>query len=333
MRILLVGIDAPAHVGRFLLRAARDLGHESLFLSSDDAHAGPGIPRRLLWKLSRRPWAIRGFNEELLARAESWGPQVVLTTGQAPLLAQTLRHLADRKVVTANYSTDDPWNPGHRAGWFLRALPAYHHVFTPRRSTIHDFQGLGCRHVSWMPFAYAPDVHHRVATSHRSDIAFIGGADRDRVPWIEALATEGFDLSLWGAYWGRFPKLRPFWKGFADPQGMREVLSGTRVALTLMRQANRDSHCMRSYEVAAIGAPILAEDTTDHRNLYGPPGEAALYFSSRDEMLAQARWLVANPREGAAMGERAQARLRASPNTYADRLNDMLHLATQAPLL
>ena len=49
---------------------------------------------------------------------------------------------------------------------------------------------------------------------------------------------------------------------------------------------------MRTYELAAMGACILAEDTPEHRAILGEDGVAAVYFKSVPEMLERTSELL-----------------------------------------
>ena len=62
---------------------------------------------------------------------------------------------------------------------------------------------------------------------------------------------------------------------------IRAASASAKVCLCLVRRANRDGHTMRSFEAAAIGGCILAEDTADHREIFGPEDYAARYFRER----------------------------------------------------
>jgi spore maturation protein CgeB len=232
------------------------------------------------------------------------------------------------KVCCANFLTDDPWNHAHRAAWFLEALPNYDFVFTPRRANVANLQTLGCRVVHYLPFAYAPEVHFPEAVSDRergqfqSDVMFAGGADADRVPYFEALREAALRLALYGHDWQKHSKLGSCFRGHADPATLRKAVAGAKICLCLIRHANRDSHAMRSYEVPAIGGIILAEETDDHKQMFGEEG--ALYFRNIPEMISKAKWLVAHEAEARQMAARAHARITGGANTYRDRLQSIL---------
>jgi spore maturation protein CgeB len=78
---------------------------------------------------------------------------------------------------------------------------------------------------------------------------------------------------------------------------------------------------MRTFEMAAIGTCILAEDTDEHRAILG---DEAIYFTTPDEMVARCRELLADDDRRAALAAAARRRITTGPNTYADRLGKML---------
>ena len=327
MRLLIVGKDQPGHVGQFFYEAAIAEGWEVRILNVARAMNGNKWLRRVQWRLFRKPLRLNEFSEEVVREGKLFKPDIVLTTGSGALNAVSLMALRSRGIRLLNFSTDDPWNQHHRSRWFFEALCYYDHIYTPRRSNLDDLRGLGCRAISWLPFAYDPSIHYSEPNSDQgwsSDVAFVGGADRDRVPAMAALIAEKHDVSLWGGYWERFRETRSASQGFADPMTLRKVISSTRCALTLVRRSNRDGHAMRTYEVAAMGAPCLAEDTSEHREILGEEGKSVMYFSSAKELLAKSRWLVNNSQEGAKLGRELRLRICSGQNTYADRLKTII---------
>jgi spore maturation protein CgeB len=330
-RVLIVGNPAPFHVGAHFANAARTLGCQVTFADSTTAYSGNFFARKLSWHLfGRRPAKLRKFSEDVLELA-SKPKTLLLATGIAPLNGSTLRSLRERGVTTANFLTDDPWNPAHRAKWFLHALPDYDFIFTPRRANMDQLREHGCREVSYLPFAYAPEIHFpeqptdSEAAPLKSDIMFAGGADRDRVPSFVALAKSGMDVALFGHDWQKHRQLRRHFRGRADPSLLRKAVGAAGVCPCVVRRANRDGHAMRSYEVPAMKGVILAEQTDDHRQIFGDEGDCALFFSGTAELVEKAKWLLAHQAEAYAMAKRACERVTAGKNTYRDRLEEILN--------
>ncbi len=333
-RVLVVGNPDRIHVGAHLVAGARTLGCAVQLCDTSHAFAAPWPVARLNWWLrGHYPSRLRAFSAEVLELCRSWRPAVLLATGLAPLQRETLAAIGKLGVVRLNYLTDDPWNPALRAPWFLRGLAEYDLVCSPRRANLPDLERAGCRQVAYLPFAYNPATHFAEPPAtpfeHKRfdcDLLFAGGADSDRLPVALALIRAGFKLALYGGYWDRHPVTQPFAHGHADPATMRKAAGGARVALCLVRRANRDGHVMRSYELPAMGACMLTEDTPEHRELFGAEGEATLYFCTTEMLLEKLRWLLANPAERTRLASAAHSRIVAGANTYADRLRAVLEL-------
>jgi len=333
-RLLIVGNSDPIHVGAHLLQAAHTLGIEAEIVDTGAAFAAPRLLVALSWRLrGHRPPRLEAFGRAVVERCRALRPTALLATGLAPLDGSTMQMIGRMGVARINFLTDDPWNAAHEAPWFIRTLPTYDLVCSPRRANLADLERAGCRQVAYLPFAYNPATHFAepLATPVERerldcDLFFAGGADSDRLPLVSALIRAGFSLALYGGYWERYPITKPFARGHADPATMRKAAGSARVALCLVRRANRDGHVMRSYELPAMGACMLTEDTPEHRELFGAEGEATLYFCTTEMLLDKLRWLLANPAERTRLASAAHSRIVAGANTYADRLRAVLEL-------
>jgi spore maturation protein CgeB len=257
----------------------------------------------------------------------------VLATGLVPLNADALSALGQMGVRRLNYLTDDPWNPTLRSGWSLQALRQYDHVFTVRRANQADLVQHGCRNVTYVPFGFDRDLFFPESADHSdacqlaADVLFVGGADRERVPYVAALRQLGISVAVYGDYWSRYPETRAMHRGYGDIISLRKATSAANVNLCLVRRANRDGQVMRSYEAAAIGACMLVEDTPEHRELFGADGEAVVYFQTIDDMLGRLRQLLKTPDERARLRRAVLRRMQAGQHTYDDRLQRMLRVA------
>jgi spore maturation protein CgeB len=106
----------------------------------------------------------------------------------------------------------------------------------------------------------------------------------------------------------------------------RLALGGAKIALGLLRSANRDQHTMRTFEIPACGAFLCAPRTDEHQAILHEGAEAA-FFDNPDELKSQVMRYLTNDEarvQVAAAGRRA---LTQGTNTYADRIVEMLALA------
>ncbi len=327
MSILIVGNDGGTNIGRSLIQAAHALGLTAELADSAAAYAAPRAIARVNWWLrGRRPTHLGTFSAAVRDRCRRMRPSVLIATGLAPIDAATLRDVRALGVTTVNFLTDDPWNPAFRSTWFLDALPFYDRVFSPRRSNIGDLVHHGCPFVDYLPFGFdpalffpeAPPVSDRPRYS--ADVFFAGGADADRRPFLAALLAAGFTVSLYGAYWERYPETRRAARGHGHPQELRYAISEARVCLGLVRRVNRDGHAMRSIEVPAAAGCFLAERTDEHLEIFGPDDEAVTYFDDVRGMVQAVARLVGDESRRRRLAARAHAIIRDGAFTYADRL-------------
>ena len=336
--VLIVGNDGGTNVGASLVRAARTLGIPVELADARAAFDAPKAVARFNWWLrGRRPARLESFSASVVARWRVRQPAALIATGLAPLDARALEDARRRGMPTTVFLTDDPWNPAFRSTWFLEALPLYDHVFTPRRSNIGDLERHGCPRVEFLPFGFDPDLFFpdpppaAEQSQYASDVFFAGGADHDRRPFLAALVAAGFDVALYGDYWGRFAETRRITRGHATPTQLRHGIAAAKVCLGLVRRANRDGHAMRSIEVPAAGGCLLVERTREHEELFGADGEAVVYFDDIDGMVRATRQLVGDEPRRRRLASRAHEIVWRGGHTYADRLQRLMgHVAEPA---
>jgi spore maturation protein CgeB len=331
--LLVTGASGGTNVGQSLFEGARTLGLNVAFLDTRLATDGPKLWVKVSWHLlGRRPARLTRFSEMAVAECERLRPRYFLSVGMAPVKADAVHRIRRLGTTTINFLTDDPWNPTHRSRWGLHALSEYDRIASPRRANLAQLRTLGRSQVCYVPFGYDPRHCFPQPPDEglASDVIFVGGADADRVPWIGKLVGTGARVALYGSYWDRYDETRGVGRGQVGPEIIRGATSSAKIALCLVRRANRDGHVMRSMEIPAIGACMLAEDTEEHRELFGRDGDAVCYFRTPTEMVERAEKLLASERERQRLRDVAHARITGGRHTYADRLQTMLSEASVA---
>lgn len=340
MRLLIVGNRGGTNIGGSFERAATGLGFEARLVESRLAiEASWWVQKLNWWFLGRRPAHLGQFGQSVLEICRQFQPACLVATGMAPLKKEILEEIKRLGTHTMNYLTDDPWNFSHHASWFLKALAVYDHLFSVRRSNLKDLKNTGSPKVSYLPFGYDPEVFftETLTLEERkrlgAEVFFAGGADWDRLPYISALIKSGFQVALYGDYWNRFKETRNHVRGYADPETLRKAIQASKVALCLVRRANRDGNSMRTFEIPAIGTCMLTEDTEEHREIFGEEGKAVVYFKTVDEMIEKLRWLLNHDAERRRLAETAHQLIVKGKHTYKDRLIAMLNtVKEQTPL-
>ena len=298
-----------------------------------DTKSASDAPRWLVstsWHmLGHRPPHLGAFSRRVVDICRAHRPDVLLTTGSAPIRANALREIASLGVRRLNYSTDDPWSKVQRSRWLFDSLLEYDTIFSPRRANLADLRALDRPTVQYLPFAFDPALHYprrteKIEDSIASEVLFVGGADPDRVAILRGLVDEGFDLALYGGYWDRYPTTKRAARGIASPDIIREATYAAAVCLCLVRKSNRDGHVMRSFEIPALGGCMLIEDTEEHRAMFGDEAQAVLYFRDAVELSTKLRWLLSHPSQRATLSSVAARQVATQENTYQARLAAML---------
>jgi spore maturation protein CgeB len=334
--IIIVGGESGTNIGIVFKEIALRLKLDPILLLSVEAYQAWKPIEKINWYLNGRyPTKLNSFSQRVIDSCVNLAPEYLLTTGTAPVNVQSLQVMDKMGIVKLNFLTDDPWNPAHYAPWFLKALPHYDIVFCPRRAAIDDLLNLGCRRVEYLPFGYDPDLFYPQSldpldsTNPAPDIMFAGGADRDRIPYISTLIEAGFNVDLYGSYWERYRETKHITKGQADVPTLLRAIQNAKIALCVVRHANRDGHCMRTFEVPAIGTCMLTEDTAEHREIFGSEGEAVVYFKDLAEMVQKTQWLLDHDEERQRLAQNAHLLVMQGQHTYQDRLNTMISVASQ----
>ncbi|MFO0013466.1 MAG: glycosyltransferase [Planctomycetota bacterium] len=325
--LVILGERGEQHLGTHFQEAASALGITSSLLDAGRAVGHPFV-YRIWWRLFRSLPRSGRYSRWVVEECRRLRPSLVLAVGRVPLRAQGLEALRRTGTVTANFATDDPWNPMYRKRWLLESMAAYDWIFTPRRRNIEQFKNLGVRNVEYMPFGYSPALHERSttlseddATSEGADVLYVGGCDTDRIPYLQALNAAGFSMCIYGGRWERVPDLKAWVRGIGGMREIQDAVQSSKVTLVLPRHANRDGHVMRTFETAAAGGCMLVEDTPEHRQLLGSEPVRVSFFQGLDDLVTQVRRLVGD----AALRQRLRDALqdhivRGGQNRYQDRL-------------
>jgi len=342
MRILYAETTAHYPSSAHFLEALRDMATrgecEYHFLDeSNYISARRWLAERAACRLMRRPpRGQRDLNRALLHEAVSFRPDVILIGKGACFAPGTLRAVrAATGASLINWATDDPFNRAAGTRSLRDSIPLYDLYVCTKRAVMADIERAGCRRVAYVRFAYKPQVHFPEAPSTADerarfgcDVGFVGGCDRDRGPYFEALvaALPHLRINFFGRYYDRFPRLKPYWRSMANGRDFRLAVSGARISLNLVRRANRDDHVMRTFEVPACGGFMLAERTPAHEQLFAEDREAA-FFSSPDEMVAKVNEWLKRDEDRIRVAAAGRRRIVEGGNTYSDRLDELLAVA------
>jgi spore maturation protein CgeB len=307
MTIVIMGNTGETHVAHSLLRAAHDMRLPATLFGAEAAWSSFRILNALSWRLrDKLPPFDALLERRVLNYVKGERSGILITTGLTPFKRRSVETSRDLGVVCLHFSTDDPWNPSHKARWHHDALKSYDIVFTSRRRNIDDLLALPCRQVHYLPFAYDPHLIDGSGgqTAFETEVLFVGGADNDRACFFGRYLAAGGPIKLDGAYWEQYRELRPATLGRMPPDKVAAMTRSAKVNLVLVRRANRDGHVMRSFEAAALGGCLAVEHTDEHQEIFGSDGETVRFFRSPQEAAAVCGALLRDGSERARLSSR-----------------------------
>ncbi len=330
-RVLILGEDTPGALMHSYATAFRQLGAAVSTYCLSRAFRGDvnAIAARIANRIAPTVLENR-FNARLLADVGEMPIDVALVLKGERISPATIAELRRRTgAAWANFYPDDPFSDlrSNRLAFGPSTLRAYDHCFTFARNLLAQYVSIGVSRVSWLPFARDPDQHAPVASQAETefDIIFAGNLDAERVRWLEQSAAS-FKLAIFGEHTrAAVPRRSSLSNASFFPaaygRALPQALARGAISLNVMRQQNRFSHNMRSFESLACGIFTLSQRTMELETMFRENEEVA-FVDAPDAMLERvAYWL---PRHDERRKIAAAGYERVRNDTYYERARTIL---------
>jgi spore maturation protein CgeB len=256
------------------------------------------------------------------------------------LISKSLvQELKFRSRFVLNLNLDNPYAGCDGRSWrlFQGALPEYDLVVTPRISSRDSALVGGARRAIVVWFAADETIHRPLDLSDAdrkmlgSEVVFVGTFMPERGPFMRRLLDRGVPLRIFGPRWEKaaeYPRIRhAVTPRFQSDEAYVKIVSGAKIGLALLSEANQDLHTTRSLEIPSIGTLLCAPRTSDHEVLYRD-GVEACFFDNVDECADICFSLLANDdrrRAIAAAGHRRALRNgRFNERVVVEILNELI---------
>ncbi|MEH2464009.1 CgeB family protein [Nostoc sp.] len=340
VRMIIVGnVSEPYHMGYVFLKSSQDIG--LIVETCDTSNYAPSMKYiwgKGLFKLSgKRPLEWWSFNSHLANTIQEFQPQLVFVTGIFPLEDSLFRLCSKKLIKIVNYLTDYPWNTFHYSSKFIDNLKHYDLVFSTKSKILTKLIQHGVKQAKFLPFAYDPFLHYEPQNIHSnikekfdSDICFVGRADSERIPYLDAIAelNNNLILKLYGGAWENINVKNWEKHPVVVNEEYRLALSCSKLALGIVRKHNQDESTLRTFEIAACGGCGIYEDTSEHRQILDGYPEYG-FFSSPEDLASKCKWLLENPIEREQMRQLGIQLVVKESNTYTARLKTILQWWSQ----
>ncbi|MFZ5813473.1 MAG: CgeB family protein [Thermodesulfobacteriota bacterium] len=331
-------------VGRYCAKALAELGHLVDVFEAPDFYGAFSAIKNLRVTSDRLDYLEHSFlqtvSQAILAKAETFEPDLVLALAQAPVSRQALKRLRRDGVATAMWFVED-----HRIFTYWQAFAPHYDFFAviQKEPFLSRLAAAGVENVLYLPMAADPDIHRPLELTpaerrtYGSDLSFVGaGYPNRRLAFRE---LDEFDLRIWGGDWDGEVPLAPRLQ-----LGGRRVDTGESVRVFNAAKINLNLHsgldpaCLvpygdfvnpRTYELAMCGAFQLVSDRELLPEVFAEDEVAV--FRDMPGLKNAARHYLAHPDERAAMAGRARKRA-LRDHTYAARMRTLLEwIASRRP--
>lgn len=338
LRILVVlplyGGSLP--IGRYVASALRQEGHLTEVFEAPDFYPAYTALNDLKVTTDRLDYLQNSFlnvvGQAILAKVETFEPDLVLAMAQAPLSRQALKRLRRDGVATAMWFVED-----HDLFTYWKGFAPLYDVFAviQKGRFFDDLAAIGQPNAVYLPLAAQPDFHKPVDLSpverrkFGSELSFMGAGYPNRRKAFRELVNA--DFKIWGTEWEGDHVLEPLvqLKGArVTPEECVKIFNATKINLNLHSSIQADELVTfgdfvnpRTFELAACGAFQLVDRRTLMAETFADDELAT--FGSMEELVEKIEYFSSRPEERQAFADRARARA-LRDHTYAQRMRTLL---------
>ncbi len=327
-------------VGRYCGNALRELGHVVEYFEAPEFFGAFSALKTLRVGTDRLDYLENSFlqvvSQAVLAKVETFAPDLVLAMAQAPLSRQALKRLRRDKVPTAMWFVED-----REVFPYWKAFAPLYDLFAviQKGDFPRQLADLGQPNSLYLPLAADPGVHRPLELSaverrkYGSELSFVGAGYPNRRLAFRRLA--GHELRIWGNDWDGETALAPYLQrdgARIETEEVVRIFNATTINVNLHSSVrpgtlvgDGDFVNPRTFELAACGAFQLVDRRGLLPELFAE-GELAL-FSDMDELLRGVEFYRAHPEERAEVAAKGRARVLAE-HTYAHRMQTLLRHAS-----
>lgn len=234
------------------------------------------------------------------------------------------------------FSPDNMLLAANQSSNYLNSIPILDWHITTKSFNVSGLKQLGARDVHFIEKAFDPNAYHPIKLSNvkkanwGSDVAFLGGYEKQRYEMMLALAKRGIVITIWGPGWERCGNSHPnliIKPGWVQAEDAAKVFCGTNINLHFLRKSAHDLQTARSVEIPACGAFMLAERTVEHQGLF-KEGIEAEFFDDIEELFSKIIYYLEHSEQRTSIAIGGYQRCLKSGYSNHDRLREILNVIT-----
>lgn len=222
--------------------------------------------------------------------------------------ASTLVFIKEKspETIIVSYSPDNMALRHNQSQQYLECIPFYDFIFTNKSYILDEMKSLGAKRIYFVNNSYEAQFHYpRTLTQEEifrlgGDVGFVGSWEENRCRSILYLADHGIKVKVFGdKKWKKYNNYSPnltIILGGLFSEDYSKALQAFKISLCFLRKMNDDLQTTRTVEIPACGGFMLAERTTEHKNMF-VEGKEADFFSSDEELLEKCKYYLSHDKE------------------------------------
>ncbi len=273
------------------------------------------------------------LSEAVIARCETFKPDLVFALAQSPLTVDCLKRLKNNNIPTAYWFVED----FRLMDYWKNIAGFYDYFFVIQKGDFSDeMKAAGVKNYHYLPLAASPDVHERVEMPdaeidyYGSDISFVGAGYYNRRHLFKGLLDH--DFRIWGTNWDMSSPLARCVQRSGervDTDEIVKIFNASKININLHSSTYHnginpfgDFVNPRTFEIASCGAFQLVDNRSALADLF-EIGDEIIVFKDLEDLKQKIAYYLDNPAERERTAERAKQRV-LREHTYEHRMGEML---------
>ncbi len=275
------------------------------------------------------------LTEAVLARCETFKPDLVFVLAQAPMTVEGLKKLKNDNIPTAFWFVED-----FRVMNYWRNIAGhYDYFFTIQKGALfNELKKAGARNYHYLPLAANQDVHRKIELTdneknyYGSDVSFVGAGYYNRRHLFKGLID--YDFKIWGTDWDMNSALA----GCVQRAGERvdtddivRIFNSSKININLHSSTYHkginpfgDFVNPRTFELASCGAFQLIDNRSELADFF-EQGEEIIVFEGLEDLRQKITYYLDHTEEREKIAEKSRQRV-IKEHTYKHRMQQMLDL-------
>jgi len=323
-------------IGRYVASALREEGHLVEMFESPEFNSAYNSLKNLKVTADRLDYLQNSFlnvvSQSVLAKVETFEPDMVLAMAQAPLNHQALKRLRRDGVTTAMWFVED-----FRLFTYWKSFAPFYDIFAviQKEPFLSELAEIGQPNGLYLPLAADQNFHKPLDLTSiekrkfGSDISFMGAGYANRRVAFRELVNH--DFKIWGTEWDDdhvLERLVQMKGARVSPEECVKIFNATKINLNLHSSVQAkelvtfgDFINPRTFELAACGSFQLVDKRTLFEGAFEDDELAT--FSSIEELLEKIDYYLNNPKECKTFIQKGRERV-LKDHTYTARMRTLI---------